>query len=304
LAKKNEKIVGITPAMATGCSLNIMMEEMPERTFDVGIAEQHAVTFSTGLASQGLIPFCNVYSSFLQRAYDQIIHDAALQKLNVIFCLDRGGLVGADGATHHGAYDLAFMRSIPNMTVAAPMDEIELRNMMYTAQLGKHGTFSIRYPRGKGENVEWRKDFEELTPGVGRKISDGTDIAILTIGNTGNFAQKAISTLNDSDISVAHYDMRWAKPIDTDILHKVFQNFNKVITIEDGTLVGGFSSAVTEFMCDNQYTGVQLKRLGIPDRFVEHGTQQELYKECGFDVDSIAATIKSMVKKHVLSNVG
>lgn len=302
LAKKNKNIVGITPAMPTGCSLKIMMDEIPERTFDVGIAEQHAVTFSAGLASQGLIPFCNIYSSFMQRAYDQVIHDVALQNLNVVFCLDRSGLVGSDGATHHGTFDISYMRGIPNMIVAAPMDIVELRNMMYTAQLGNYGPFSIRYPKGKGNTTEWEKSFVEIKPGVARKISDGSDIAILSIGYTGNLVQEALQRLDTARVSIAHYDMRFAKPLDEDCLHKIFESFDRIITIEDGALVGGFGSAVIEFMCDNTYTA-EVKRLGIPDEFIEHGTQEELYKECGYDVDSIITAIRSMIKPGVLFNV-
>ena len=283
LAGQNEKIVGITPAMPSGCSLNIMMKEMPERTFDVGIAEQHAVTFSAGLASQGMLPFCNIYSSFIQRAYDQVIHDVALQNLKVVFCLDRGGLVGTDGATHHGFFDLAFMRNIPNMIVAAPMDEVELRNMMYTAQLESvKNPFSIRYPRGKGIFTDWRKPFEAIEPGKARLLRKGSDIAILSIGLPGNFVESAASILEYEGISISHYDMRFVAPIDEDVLHEVFRNFNKIITVEDGILKGGFGSAVIEFMCDNFYSA-RVKRLGIPDYFVEHGTQEELHRECGFD---------------------
>jgi len=303
LARENDKIVGITPAMPTGCSLKIMLDEMPERTFDVGIAEQHAVTFSAGLASQGLIPFCNIYSSFTQRAYDQIIHDVAIQNLNVVFCLDRGGLVGPDGATHHGVFDLAYLRSVPNIIVAAPMDEIELRNMMYTAQLAKHGPFSIRYPRGRGSIIEWRLPFKELVPGKARQLAVGTDIAILTIGNAGNLVKEALDKLKDSQVSIAHYDMRFVKPLDTQLLHLVFKSFNKIITVEDGVLSGGFGSAILEFMSDNDYSA-QIKRLGVPDRFIDHGTQAELYKECGFDPDSIVTVINCMVKPEVLSNAG
>ncbi len=304
LAKKNEKIVGITPAMSTGCSMKIVMDELPERTFDVGIAEQHAVTFSAGLASQGLIPFCNIYSTFMQRSYDQVIHDVALQKLGVIFCLDRGGLVGADGATHHGVFDLAYMRSIPDMIVAAPMDEIELRNMMFTAQLGKYGPFSIRYPKGRANRVDWQKPFAELIPGKARKLREGSDMAILSIGNAGNLVQEALKMLNTSPgISIAHYDMRFVKPLDEDCLHSIFKQFDRIITVEDGTIVGGFGSAVIEFMCENTYHA-QVKRLGIPDRFIDQGTQNELYKECGFDPDSIILAIRSMVKPGVLFNVG
>jgi 1-deoxy-D-xylulose-5-phosphate synthase len=303
LARQNEKIVGITPAMPTGCSLKFMLEEMPDRTFDVGIAEQHAVTFSAGLASQGLVPFCNIYSTFMQRAYDQIIHDVAIQNLNVVFCLDRGGLVGTDGATHHGVFDLAYMRSIPNMIVAAPMDEIELRNMMYTAQLAKYGPFSIRYPRGRGKIIDWRLDFKELVPGKARQLSVGNDLAIITIGYTGILVQEALEKLKTSQLSIAHFDMRYLKPIDTQMLHTIFKAFSRIITVEDGVLNGGFGSAILEFMSDNGYAA-QIKRLGVPDSFVDHGTQSELYKECGFDPDSIVASINSMVKPGILSNAG
>jgi 1-deoxy-D-xylulose-5-phosphate synthase len=303
LAKLNEKIVGITPAMPSGCSLNIMMEEMPERTFDVGIAEQHAVTFSAGLAIEGMLPFCNIYSSFMQRAYDQVIHDVALQNLNVVFCLDRGGLVGEDGATHHGVYDLSFFRNVPNLVVSAPMNEEELRNLMFTAQLKDQGPFSIRYPRGKGVMPEWKTDFKEIPVGKGRKIREGKDIAILSIGHIGNFVVDAAKELAKKRIDVAHYDMRFVKPIDEEILHEVGKNFKSIITIEDGTIVGGFGSAVLEFMSDNNYTPI-VKRLGVPDRFIEHGTPQELQKECGFDVEGIIKTAKLLVKPNLLSNVG
>jgi 1-deoxy-D-xylulose-5-phosphate synthase len=293
LAEKNEKIMGITPAMPSGCSLNIMMQAMPDRSFDVGIAEQHAVTFSAGLATQGLVPFCNIYSSFMQRAYDQVLHDVALQNLNVVFCLDRGGLVGADGATHHGAYDLAYMRMIPNMIVSAPMNEEELRNLMYTAQLENQGPFSIRYPRGNGVMTEWKKPFKEIKIGAGRKVTSGNDIAILTIGHPGNFAQEAIAELNTSGVSVAHYDMRFVKPIDELLLHEVFSKFKRVITIEDGCLMGGFGSAVIEFMADQGYVA-EITRLGIPDEYIHHGTQEELWADCGFDKNAIVKTIKKM----------
>lgn len=295
LAEKNEKIVGITPAMPTGCSLNIMMEKMPERTFDVGIAEQHAVTFSAGLATKGMVPFCNIYSSFMQRAYDQVIHDVALQNLNVVMCLDRGGLVGADGATHHGAYDLAFMRTVPNLIVAAPMDEVELRNLMYTAQLEDKGPFVIRYPRGTGKIADWKRDFEEIEIGKGRKIRDGKDIAVLTIGTAGNLALEALNRF-ENDIDIALYDFRFVKPIDTDLLHEIFNKFSQIITVEDGTIVGGFGSAIAEFMVDNNYNA-RIKRIGIPDRFVDHGTQNELYQECGYSSSHIYHTLKKLVKK-------
>jgi 1-deoxy-D-xylulose-5-phosphate synthase len=293
LAETNEKIMGVTPAMPSGCSLNIMMEAMPDRSFDVGIAEQHAVTFSAGLATQGLVPFCNIYSSFMQRAYDQVLHDVALQNLNVVFCLDRGGLVGADGATHHGAYDIAYMRMIPNMIVSAPMNEEELRNLMYTAQLENKGPFSIRYPRGNGVMTEWKTPFKEIKIGTGRKVTSGNDVAILTIGHPGNFAQDAINELKSSGVSVAHYDMRFVKPIDEVMLHEVFTKFKKVITIEDGCLMGGFGSAVLEFMVDQGYSA-QVTRLGIPDDYIHHGTQEELWADCGFDKNSIVKTVKKM----------
>ncbi len=302
LAKDNEKIIGITPAMPTGSSLKIMMDKIPERSFDVGIAEQHAVTFSAGLAIQGMIPYCNIYSTFMQRAYDQVIHDVAIQNLNVVFCLDRGGLVGDDGATHHGVFDLSYMRNIPNMIVAAPMDEVELRNMLYTAQLKEQGPFSIRYPRGRGITPDWKQEFKEIKIGKGRILKEGMDIAILTIGNAGILATEAIEKLEKENYSIAHYDMRFVKPLDEVLLHKIFNKFNHVITIEDGAIKGGFGSAVIEFMCDNAYTST-VKRLGIPDKFVEQGTQIELYRECGFDPDSIIKEVKTLVKKRYLSRV-
>ncbi|MCC7051181.1 MAG: 1-deoxy-D-xylulose-5-phosphate synthase [Bacteroidia bacterium] len=294
LAEKNKKIVGITPAMSSGCSLNIMMKAMPDRAFDVGIAEQHAVTFSAGLASQGMIPFCNIYSSFMQRAYDSVIHDVALQKLPVVFCLDRGGIAGADGPTHHGAFDLAFFRCIPNMIVSAPMNEEELRNLMFTAQLGTYGTFSIRYPRGSGVMTDWRKPMKEIKPGTGRKLKDGKDLAILSIGHIGNEVIKAITNLEKQEYSVAHYDLRFVKPLDEILLHEIFTKFAKVITVEDGCLQGGMGSAVLEFMIDNEYHA-QVKRLGIPDRFIEHGEQKELYIECHYDSSAIELTAKKML---------
>ena len=294
LAEQNDKIMGITPAMPSGCSLNIMMKAMPDRAFDVGIAEQHAVTFSAGLATQGLIPFCNIYSSFMQRAYDQVLHDVALQNLNVVFCLDRGGLVGADGATHHGAYDMAYMRMIPNMIVSAPMNEEELRNLMYTAQLPNKGPFSIRYPRGNGVMVDWKKPMREIKIGTGRKVTNGNDIAILTIGHPGNFAQEAIIELAEQGVSVAHYDMRFVKPIDETMLHEVFSKFKKVITVEDGCLMGGFGSAVLEFMVDQKYTA-EIVRLGIPDEYIHHGTQEELWADCGFNKGAIVKTVSKML---------
>ncbi len=298
LAEKNKNIVGITPAMPTGCSMNLMMERMPDRAFDVGIAEQHAVTFAAGLAAEGMIPFCNIYSSFMQRAIDQVIHDVSLQNLPVIFCLDRGGLVGQDGATHHGFFDFVYMRMIPNMIVSAPMDEIELRNLMFSAQLGKYGPFTIRYPRGSGQIAGWKQPFTEIQPGKGRMLHKGTDIAILTIGTTGQSLAGIIPKLDLLSISAAHYDMRFVKPLDEEILHFVGKNFKYVITIEDGMLTGGFGSAVLEFFAGNGYTPV-IKRLGIPDRFIEHGTQQELYAECGYNEQGIFNAISSMIRKPV-----
>lgn len=293
LAEKNEKIVGITPAMPSGCSLKFMMEAMPERAFDVGIAEQHAVTFSAGLATQGLVPFCNIYSSFMQRAFDQVVHDVALQKLHVVLCLDRGGLVGADGPTHHGAYDIAYMRCIPNMIVASPMNESELRNLMYTAQYENYGVFSIRYPRGNGVMVDWKTPMKLIKPGTGRKVRSGEDVAFLTIGPIGNYALTACEQLEEKGISAALYDMRFAKPLDEMLLHEVFGKFKHVITVEDGCIQGGMGSAILEFMADHGYQA-QVRRLGIPDEFIEHGTQDELYAECGYDVNGMVATASEM----------
>ena len=292
LAKENDKIMGITPAMPSGSSLNIMMKEMPDRAFDVGIAEQHAVTFSAGLATQGLIPFCNIYSSFMQRAYDQVVHDVALQNLQVVFCLDRAGFAGADGPTHHGAYDIAYFRCIPNMVVTAPMDEEELRNLMFTATKFE-GPFSIRYPRGQGVMPEWRTPMREIPIGQGRIIKEGEDVAILTIGHIGNYAVEATEMLVKEGLNPAHYDMRFVKPLDESLLHEVFGKFKKVITVEDGCLMGGFGSAVVEWMMDNGYQA-QVKRLGIPDRIVEHGEQIELHRECGFDPEGIAEAIREL----------
>ncbi len=293
LARLNPKIMGITPAMPSGSSMNVMMAEMPDRTFDVGIAEQHAVTFSAGLAAQGFIPFCNIYSSFMQRAFDQVIHDIALQKLSVILCLDRGGLVGTDGPTHHGAFDLAFMRIIPNMIVAAPMNEEELRNMMFTAQEKNHGPFVIRYPRGQGVMTEWKRPFASLPIGKGRMINDGTEVAVLSVGHPGNLVTKALQVLEKEGINPAHFDMRFVKPLDEALLHDVFKRFNKIITVEDGTISGGFGSAVAEFMIRNNYPA-KMKMLGIPDEFIEHGTQRQLYRECGFDAEGIANAIREI----------
>lgn len=300
LAELNDKIMGITPAMPSGSSLNIMMKAMPNRAFDVGIAEQHAVTFSAGLATQGMIPFCNIYSSFMQRAYDQVIHDVCIQDLPVVFCLDRAGFAGADGPTHHGAYDIAFMRCIPNMIVASPMNEQELRNMMFTAQLPrKGGAFTIRYPRGEGVMVNWRTKLEKMEIGTGRTIKEGVDVAILTIGHIGNYAIEACKNLMEKDINAAHYDMRFAKPIDEELLHVILNKFEKIVTVEDGCLQGGFGSAVAEFITDNGYSA-KLKRLGIPDKIIEHGSQQQLHKECDFDVAGIENAVLSILELKVI----
>ncbi|MEL6194404.1 MAG: 1-deoxy-D-xylulose-5-phosphate synthase [Bacteroidota bacterium] len=299
LAKENDKIMGVTPAMPSGCSLKYMLAEMPDRSFDVGIAEQHAVTFSAGLATQGLIPFCNIYSTFMQRAYDQVIHDVAIQNLNVVFCLDRAGLAGADGPTHQGAYDIAYFRCIPNMIVSAPMNEAELRNLMYTASQDDMGPFSIRYPRGKGVMPEWRTDFELIPVGKGRKLTEGEDVAILTIGHPGNFAQTAIAELAGEGIHPAHYDMRFVKPLDEEMLHEIFSSYKKVVTVEDGCIMGGFGSAVLEFMVDHGYTS-RVTRLGIPDRYIEHGTQKELWAECKYDKAAIIEAVRTLVNDTVL----
>jgi len=295
LALQNDKIMGITPAMPSGSSMNIMMKEMPDRAFDVGIAEQHAVTFSAGLATQGMIPYCNIYSTFMQRAYDQVIHDVAIQKLPVVLCLDRAGLVGADGPTHHGAYDISYMRCIPNLIIGAPMNESELRNMMYTAQLPEGGPFVIRYPRGQGVTVNWKTPFQKLEIGKGRKICDGDDVAILTIGHIGNYAIEACEKLKDINISAAHYDIRFVKPLDEALLHSVFNTFKKVITVEDGCLPGGFGSAILEFMIDQGYSS-KVVRLGIPDEIIEHGEPDQLHKECGYDANSIKEAVIKLVE--------
>lgn len=297
LAKENPKIVGITPAMLSGSSMSIMLKEFPDRVFDVGIAEGHAATFSAGLAKEGLTPFCNIYSSFMQRAYDNVIHDVALQNLHVVFCLDRAGIVGADGATHQGLFDIAYMRCIPNLTVAAPRNEHELRNLMYTAQQDDMGAFVIRYPRGKGTTAEWHNTPVRIALGTGEKLKDGSDIAVLTIGTIANQARKAIEQIEreNADIDIAHYDMRFIKPLDEKILHEVGKTFEKVITIEDGVIQGGFGSAVLEFFADNGYR-VQTKRLGIPDTFVEHGTPDELYSMLGLDTEGIADSIRKMIR--------
>ncbi len=291
LAQQNEKIVGVTPAMPTGCSMNILMKAMPDRTFDVGIAEGHAVTFSGGMAKEGLVPFCNIYSSFMQRAYDNLIHDIAIQKLNVVLCIDRAGLVGEDGPTHHGAFDLASMRPIPNLTIASPYDEHELRHLMYTAQLPDKGPFVIRYPRGRGVLVDWRCPLEEIEIGKGRKLKDGKDIALLSIGPIGNTAAKAIRKAEESGLDIAHYDLRFVKPLDTKLLHEVGKNFKKIVTVEDGVIKGGVGSAILEFMADNGYYP-HVKRIGLPDEFVEHGCVKELYHLCGMDEEGILKELK------------
>lgn len=301
LAEKNPAIFGITPAMPSGSSLKFMMEKMPDRAIDVGICEQHAVTLSAGMATQGLRVFCNIYSSFMQRAYDQAVHDVAIQKLPVIFCLDRGGLVGEDGPTHHGCYDIAYFRCIPNMIISAPMNESELRNLMYTAQLEKNQLpFVIRYPRGEGVLPEWKTEMKEVEIGKGRKLKDGKEVAILSFGHPGNFATQAIRELRAEGIDPAHYDMRFAKPIDEALLHEVFQNYTRVVTIEDGTVIGGFGSAVLEFMAAHKYTA-EVVVMGIPDRLVEHGTPKQLYEEIGIHPAGIAATIRKMVSTPVLA---
>ncbi|HAA12375.1 MAG TPA: 1-deoxy-D-xylulose-5-phosphate synthase [Cytophagales bacterium] len=295
LAEKNEKIVGITPAMPSGSSMNIMMKAMPDRAFDVGIAEQHAVTFSAGLATQGLVPFCNIYSTFMQRAYDQVVHDVCIQNLPVNFCLDRAGFAGADGPTHHGAYDIAYMRNLPNMIVAAPMNEAELRDMMYTAQLPRESqAFTIRYPRGQGVMPDWKTPMKEMEIGTGRIIQEGEDVAILSLGHIGNLAEKAVRVLETEGIRAGLYDMRFVKPLDEKLLQHIFTRYQKVITVEDGILQGGFGSAVLEWAADNGFSA-QVKRLGMPDRTVEHGTQYELYQECGYCDNGIAKATREIL---------
>ena len=293
LAEANPAIVGVTPAMPTGCSMNIMMKQMPDRVFDVGIAEGHAVTFAAGMAKDGLMPFCNIYSAFAQRAYDNIIHDAALQRLPVVLCLDRAGLVGEDGATHHGAFDIAALRTVPNLTLASPMDECELRRLMYTAQLPGKGTFVIRYPRGKGVRTDWKCPLEEVEVGTGRTLREGNDVAVLSYGPLGNDVQRAIDELQQegSRLSVAHYDLRFAKPLDTALLTTVAQRFKRIVTIEDGARAGGIGSAVLEWMSDHHFTP-ELTRLGLPDNFVEHGTVAQLREIVGLDIESIKKAIK------------
>lgn len=302
LAEQNDKVFGVTPAMPSGSSLKFMMEKMPARALDVGICEQHAVTLSAGMATQGLKVFCNIYSSFMQRAFDQVVHDVAIQKLPVVLCLDRAGLVGEDGPTHHGAYDIPYFRCIPNMIISAPMNEQELRNLMYTAQLDSQQLpFVIRYPRGEGMMPEWRTQLQELPIGKGRKIKDGRDIAILTIGHPGNFATAAIRELRTEGLDPAHYDMRFVKPLDEALLHEVFNKYSKVITVEDGAITGGFGSAVLEFMVQHKYSA-DVEMLGIPDRIVEHGTLKELHKECGYDAAGIAAKVRQMMRESIIVN--
>ena len=294
LAKQNDKIVGVTPAMPSGCSMNILMKEMPDRGFDVGIAEGHAVTFSGGMAKDGLIPFCNIYSSFMQRAYDNIIHDVALHKQHVVFCLDRAGLVGEDGPTHHGVFDLAYLRSIPNLTIASPMNEHELRKLMYTAQLPNKDPFAIRYPRGRGVLVDWECPLEEVEVGKGRKLKEGKDIAVLSLGPIGNEAMNAIASAEaKSGKSIAHYDLRFLKPLDEEMLDEIGKNYTSIVTIEDGVLKGGMGSAILEYMADHGYTP-KIRRIGIPDCFVQHGTPNELYKICGMDTTSIENVLLSL----------
>jgi 1-deoxy-D-xylulose-5-phosphate synthase len=296
LAESNHKIMGVTPAMPSGSSMNIMMEAMPERSFDVGIAEQHAVTFSAGLATQGLTPFCNIYSTFMQRAYDQVVHDVCIQNLPVNFCLDRAGFAGADGPTHHGTFDIAYMRCLPNMIVASPMNEKELRDLMYTSQLERDGqAFTIRYPRGQGVMPEWRTPFEEIEIGTGRTIVEGEELAILTIGHIGNYVSEVLERLKNDGANPGHYDLRFIKPLDEKLLDKIFKKYSKVITVEDGTIVGGFGSAVLEYMAGKGYNA-HVKMLGIPDEIVEHGSQLELHKECGFDPDGIYQTAVTMLE--------
>ena len=290
LAKENEKIVGITPAMPTGCSMNRLMEQFPDRFFDVGIAEGHAVTFSAGLAKGGAIPFCNIYSSFMQRGYDNLIHDVALQRLNFVLCLDRAGIVGEDGPTHHGAFDLAYLRPIPNLTISSPYDECELRKLMYTAVQPDMGAFVIRYPRGKGSLADWRCKLEAVEVGKGRLMREGNDVAFLTLGPLGKAMESVVDEAVKQGVSVAHYDMRFLKPVDTDILREVGEKFKYVVTLEDGCVTGGLGSAVVEYMSENGYNPT-IKVMGIPDKFIEHGTPEELYRVCGMDKDSVLDAI-------------
>lgn len=299
LAEQNPAIFGITPAMPSGSSLKIMMDKMPDRALDVGICEQHAVTVSAGLATQGMKVFCNIYSSFMQRAYDQVVHDVAIQKLPVVFCLDRAGLVGEDGPTHHGAYDIPYFRCIPNLIISAPMNEAELRNLMYTAQLETTNLpVVIRYPRGEGVMPEWKTEMKEVEIGKGRKLKEGDEIAVLSFGHPGNFAASAIREVKQYGINAGHYDLRFVKPLDEELLHEVFQRYTKIITVEDGTIVGGVGSAVLEFMAANNYQA-EVRMLGIPDRIVEHGSLKELHRECGYDANAIAETLRDMMKEKV-----
>ena len=294
LAKKNEKIIGITPAMPSGSSLKYMMEEIPERAFDVGIAEQHAVTFSAGLATQGLIPFCNIYSTFLQRGYDQLIHDVALQKLHVVFCLDRAGLVGEDGATHQGVFDLAYLRCIPNIIISAPLNEIELRNLMYTAQLKQKYPFAIRYPRGRGVLINWKKPMKKIEIGSGKMIADGKKICFISIGHIGNVIIDINNSLQKTNSPVGHCDIRFLKPLDEKLLHSIFKQYEIIMTLEDGCIKGGLGSAIIEFASDNDYVK-KIIRFGVPDSFIEHGTQEEQRKECGYDKNSILKRVKELL---------
>ncbi|MCQ2210495.1 MAG: 1-deoxy-D-xylulose-5-phosphate synthase [Paludibacteraceae bacterium] len=297
LARENEKIVGVTPAMPSGCSMSFMMHEMPDRVYDVGISEGHAVTFSAGLAKEGLMPFCNVYSSFMQRAFDNVIHDVALQNLDMVLCLDRAGLVGADGATHHGAFDLAAFRCVPNLTIASPMNVIELRNLMYTASHSGHGPFMIRYPRGKGVLLDWHLPFQTIEIGKGYCVSEGDDVAVLSLGPLGYTVQKAIMMAKEKGISVAHYNMLFLKPLDETLLHEVAKKFTKIVTVEDGVIKGGFGSAVLEFFADNNYTGLSVCRVGLPDKFATHGTPEELYHLYGMDAEGILNAIQNCLSK-------
>ena len=291
LARKNKKIVGITPAMPTGSSLKYMMEAIPDRAFDVGIAEQHAVTLSAGMATQGFIPFCNIYSTFLQRAYDQVIHDVALQKLPVVFCLDRAGLVGEDGATHHGVFDIAFLRCIPNLVIFAPRNEIELRNIMYTSQLGLDLPIAIRYPRGRGNLVDWKQSFEKIEIGKGIQLKEGNKIAVLSVGTLSKNVTQAIHNSEHND-AIAHYDMRFIKPLDEKLLHSIFKKYNTIITVEDGAIKGGFGTAILEFAAENNYRN-KIQVLGIPDVFIDHGKVSELQEKCGLDIDSLTKTLSN-----------
>lgn len=296
LAEMNSKIVGVTPAMPTGCSMNVMMHEMPDRIFDVGIAEGHAVTFSAGLAKEGLMPFCNIYSSFMQRAYDEVIHDVALQNLNVVFCLDRAGLVGPDGPTHHGAFDLSYFRCIPSLTIASPLNETELRNLMYTAQLPNKGPFVIRYPRGKGVLKNWKTPFVEIPVGKGICLKEGSSLAVLSLGDIGNTVTRAIELLGREGDKIAHYDMRFLKPLDEELLRTIGSKFTKIVTVENGSLKGGFGSAILEFFADNNYSSLHVKRLGLPDEFIEHGSNHDLYKMLKLDEEGISITLKTELK--------